>query len=438
MMGRALTMPRTEPDLLGSDTPSRFDRRALLTGGAVGLGLGGLLGAGGALGVGAARAAALPPAVDASLSDGTQASLGADGEAPGFGGETLSCHGTHQAGIVTPPGAHVRYLAYRLRPETDRDALARMFRVLSGDIEGLTSGEGPLADPEPELAARPSRLTVTVGVGAELVNRVDPSRKPEWLGALPAFSLDQLGNGFDDGDLLLIVQSDDPLPIAHASRMLDRDVASFAEPLWTQQGFRTARGSEDSGRTMRNLMGQVDGTVNPSVDEPDFDSLIWLGSESGWLAGGSAFVLRRIRMELDTWDMVDRPGREATIGRRLSDGSPMSEPAESASEHSPADFEAKDSLGFSMIPTAAHIRRAHSADPSERIFRRAVNYDDGSESGLLFGCFQRNPLTQFVPIQQRLDEMDMLNEWVTHTGSSVFAVLPGFGPGENLGQSLFA
>jgi dye decolorizing peroxidase len=56
----------------------------------------------------------------------------------------------------------------------------------------------------------------------------------------------------------------------------------------------------------------------------------------------------------------------------------------------------------------------------------------------LFGCYQRNPLTQFVPIQQRLDEVDMLNEWITHVGSGVFAILPGFTPGDTLGSSLFA
>jgi dye decolorizing peroxidase len=220
--------------------------------------------------------------------------------------------------------------------------------------------------------------------------------------------------------------------------MLHRDLLGFAEPLWSQQGFRTARGADESGRTMRNLMGQVDGTVNPAPSDDDFASLVWLGADSGWLAGGSALVLRRIRMELDTWDMVDRPGREASIGRRLSDGSPLSAAENKSDEHTPADFGAKNERGFSAIPVAAHIRRAHSVDPSERIFRRAANYDDGAESGLLFACYQRDPLEQFVPIQRRLDEADVLNEWVTHVGSSVFAVLPGFERGQLLGQSLFA
>lgn len=416
-----------------------LNRRALLTGGALGIGLGGLLGVGGALGLGSLRAqgASAPPSGLAAAAE-VRPSLGADGALPGFGGEALPCHGAHQAGIITPPGAHIRFVAYQLRPEVDRDALGRMFRVLTGDVEGLSSGRGPLADPEPELASRPARLSITVGVGPGLVERVDPSKRPEWLAPLPAFSLDELGQGYDGGDLMLAIQADDPLPISHAARMLHRDLASFAEVLWSQQGFRQARGAEGDGRTMRNLMGQVDGTENPSSADEDFSSLVWLGGESGWLKGGSAFVLRRIRMELDTWDMVDRPGREATIGRRLSDGSPMSAPAGSATEHTPSDFKAKDALGFPMIPTTAHIRRAHSEDPAERIFRRAVNYDEGSESGLLFACYQRDPLKQFVPIQQRLDELDMLNEWITHVGSCVFAILPGFEPGETLGHSMFA
>ena len=415
----------------------RLSRRALLTGGAVGAGIGALLGGAGGVAGGyalAERDRANEPGFDPD----TTPALNDAADGPGFGGEALPCHGDHQAGITTVPATHVRHIAYTLRAETDRSAIARMFRILTGDIEALTAGVAPLADPEPELAERPSRLTITVGVGPALVDRVDPKKRPEWLAPLPAFMLDQLGGGFDGGDLLLTLQADDPLPVAHAARMLHRDIDRFGELAWVQQGFRQARGSEAQGATMRNLMGQVDGTVNPKPAEPDFDPLIWVDKADGqpWLAGGSAFVLRRIRMELDTWDRVDRPGREQTIGRTLSDGAALSDPK--GGEHKPADFDAKNALGLSVISSAAHIRRATSSDPNERIVRRAVNYDTGEEAGLLFGCFQRNPLTQFVPIQQRLDEADLLNEWVTHTGSAVFAILPGFRSGETLGAGLTA
>ncbi|QIK62401.1 Dyp-type peroxidase [Leucobacter viscericola] len=400
----------------------RFDRRALLTGGAAGVGIGAVLGLGAALGVPALQGAGEDPAA-ASTDDG-------------FGAESISCHGTHQAGIVTPPAAHVRYVAYTLLPETDKAALQRMFRIITGDVEGLTSGAAPLADSEPELAARPSALTITVGVGPALVDRVGAGRKPEWLAPLPSFERDKLSEIHGGGDLLVLLQADDPLAIAHAARMIDRDIRSFVKPHWTQQGFRQTRGAEKPGTTMRNLMGQVDGTVNPSPKEKDFSSVIWAEStgSDAWLAGGSALVVRRIRMELDTWEMVDRPGREQTIGRTLSDGAPLT----GGSEHTAIDFDAKDSKGLPVIPSFAHTRRAHSTDPSERIFRRGANYDEGGESGLIFACYQQDPLRQFVPIQRRLDELDLLNEWVTHVGSAVFAILPGFKQGEQLGASLLA
>ncbi|QIM19762.1 Dyp-type peroxidase [Leucobacter coleopterorum] len=418
------------------DSPS-IGRRSLLTGGAVGVGIGTLLGIGGTLGLQGSPESVKPVPTPGATDEALKTSLGTAGKRTGFGGEALPCHGSHQPGVTMVPGAHIRYIAYTLKPETDAAALQRMFRILTGDVEGLTSGAAPLADPEPELAARPARLSITIGVGSELVQRINKAKVPKWLGPLPAFSRDQLDGRHDGGDLVLILQADDQLAVAHAARMLERDLRSFAELHWVQQGFRQARGSESTGTTMRNLMGQVDGTVNPDPSDDDFAGLVWCdGSGEGetWLKNGSALVLRRTRMELDTWDMVDRPGREQTIGRTLSDGAPLS----GGTEHTPSDFDAKNALGLPVIPTFSHIRRARSEDPNERIFRRGMNYDDGQEAGLLFACYQRNPLKQFVPIQQRLDELDLLNEWVTHTGSAVFAILPGFKQGEQLGASLLA
>jgi dye decolorizing peroxidase len=44
---------------------------------------------------------------------------------------------------------------------------------------------------------------------------------------------------------------------------------------------------------------------------------------------------------------------------------------------------------------------------------------------------------QFVPIQRRLDELDMLNTWTVPVGSAVFAVPPGCAEGGFVGDVLF-
>ena len=144
-------------------------------------------------------------------------------------------------------------------------------------------------------------------------------------------------------------------------------------------------------------------------------------------------------MDLDGWDRVDRLSRENSIGRRLATGAPVT----GGGLDTAPDLEAVDGLGFHVVDDAAHIRRAHASAPHERFLRRPYSYDDSpdagstSSSGLVFVAYQADPVRQFVPVQARLAELDLLNLWTTPIGSAVFAVLPGAQEGEVLGQALF-
>ncbi|CRK53656.1 Dyp-type peroxidase [Rhodococcus sp. RD6.2] len=387
-----------------------LSRRRLLGGGALAVG-------GAALGWGAASA------VDRTASAVTP--------------ETVPFHGEHQAGVATTPPAHTTFVALDLRPDADRDAIIRLLRVWTDDATRLTEGRPALADTEPELAPTPARLTVTVGFGPRVFTVAGvEDRRPSWLAPLPPFAVDRLESRWNDGDLLLQVGSDDPVTVAHALRVLLKGSRTTATVRWTQRGFRRARGSEPEGTTMRNLMGQVDGTVNPQGGTADFDGLVW--NTDGPLAGGTSVVIRRIRLDLDAWDELDRPGREIVMGRRLSDGAPLTGNA----EHDEPDFGAIGSGGFTVIAPNSHIALSRSLDPSERFHRRSYNYDDApagdevSDSGLIFVSYQADPVAQFVPVQQRLSDADLFNTWSTPIGSAVFAILPGCREGEYLGQSL--
>ncbi|MFE9245529.1 Dyp-type peroxidase [Nocardiopsis sp. NPDC006938] len=385
-------------------------------------------------------AAAGAGAVALSGGDALVRSLRSTGEPPTgaepHGERVHPFHGGHQAGVATPPQAHARFVGVDLREDVDADGVRRLLTLLSDDASRLTQGRHALADTEPELAGAPAALTVTLGFGPGLVERVDPRSVPSWLGPLPHFATDRLEDRWSHGDLLLQVCCDDPITLSHAVRMLLKDTRAFGTVRWSQEGFRRSYGAEPEGTTMRNLMGQVDGTVNPAPPDDDFGPLVWCGDEApGWLRGGTALVLRRISMDLDEWDRLDRPGREDSVGRRLGDGAPLT----GGNEHDEPDLDAVTPLGFPVIAEYAHVRRARSEDPDERIFRRAYNYESDAEgdAGLLFACYQRDPERQFVPIQRRLDELDLLNEWITHVGSAVFAVPPGCGEGGFVGQSLF-
>ncbi|MCI2956878.1 Dyp-type peroxidase [Agromyces atrinae] len=407
-----MTDPQAEQPAAGGLT-----RRRLLFGGAV-------AGLGAAAAIGADAVLARPRADDAVAE-------------PLNGSLTVPFYGAHQAGVTVAPQAHTTLIALDLHPDTDRDAIRRMLRVLTDDAARLTQGVAALADSEPELAAVPARLTVTVGFGAELVSRAAGTEaRPAWLGALPAFGIDRLEDAWSGGDLLLQVAADDAFTVAHAVRMLLKDTRSFAAVRWTQTGFRRAYGSENNGTTMRNLFGQVDGTVNPAPSDDDFGDLVWC--REGWLAGGTSVVVRRIHMDLDKWDRLDRGGREQSVGRYLSNGAPLTGTA----EHDEPDFEATTAIGFPVIPEFSHVRRSRSENTDERIYRRGYNYDDAptgggiSNSGLLFVSHQADVTRQFVPIQKRLDELDLLNEWTVPIGSAVFAIPPGCAEGGYIGDTL--
>lgn len=357
------------------------------------------------------------------------------------GQETMPFHGFRQAGIEMQPQAHQSIVGLTLRAGTDREGIRRLLTLLSDDAARLTAGTHALADSEPELAEIPARLTVTFGFGPALVRAVAPDAVPDWLHPLPAFSRDRLEDRYSGGDLCLQIAADDPLTVAHAQRMLLKDARSFAELKWVQAGFRRSYGSEPPGQTQRNLFGQLDGTVNPAPGTDDFASVVWRGQAENpaWLDGGTGFVIRRIDMRLDAWDRVDRPGREASIGRNIATGAPLTGTA----EHDEPDFTAKTPHGFPVIGEFSHLRRARSDDPRQRMFRRTYNYDEPpsgeelSRSGLLFTAFQYDVAKQFTPIQQRLDELDLLNEWIEHRGSAVFAIPPGASEGGFVGETLF-
>lgn len=354
--------------------------------------------------------------------------------APMNGEQTVPFFGAHQAGVDTAAQAHGVFVGLDLRVDVDRDGITRLMRILTDDAARLTQGLPALADSEPELALSPARLTITFGFGPGLIARA-AAAGPSWLAPLPAFGVDQLRPEFSDGDLLLQVAGDDPLTVAHATRMLLKDARGFASIRWTQQGFRRAYGTERPGTTMRNLFGQVDGTTNPEPGTADFDEVVWCAD--GWLTGGTGMVIRRIRMDLDKWDRLDRGGRDASVGRTLANGAPLT----GTEEFDEPDFEAKTSIGFPVIPQFAHIRRARG-DGAERIFRRAYNYDERpigaevSESGLIFVSFQADIERQFIPMQRRLDELDLLNEWTVPIGSAVFAIPPGCAEGGFIGDTL--
>jgi dye decolorizing peroxidase len=376
-------------------------------------------------GLGVAAAAGVAAAGVAVVGGRDEASPVAVAASLDVGTSVVAFHGVRQAGIAEDPPAHAAFVAFTLAGGIERRALSRMLRLLSDDAARLTQGVPALGDTDATLAGLPARLTVTFGFGPGLY-RAAGIKAP--VADLPAFTIDRLERRWSGGDLLLQICADDPLTVAHTQRMLIKDARPFAAVRWVQQGFRRSPGVQAAEHTQRNVLGQLDGTANPrgAAIEP----AVWNDD------GSSTLVVRRIRAEIEKWDILSATDKENTVGRRLESGAPFS----GTKEHDEPDFTALDASGLPAMPDYSHVTRAHVTAPELKILRRPYNYDgmpDAAgrpDAGLIFAAFQRDIVKQYLPIQQRLADKDLLNEWITPIGSAVFAIPPGCAEGGWIGE----
>jgi len=359
-----------------------------------------------------------------------------------LGRRTVPWHGTHQAGITTPPQARLTLLALDLAGNAGRTALARLMRAWTEAAAQLTAGVPVRGDDASALGSGPSSLTLTIGFGTSMFTKTGLERqRPEPMAPLPAFPGERIDRARSDGDLLLQVCADDAPVCFHAARSLIRLARGTATVRWQMSGFTRSPGAAPlAGTTPRNLMGQLDGTHNPKPADPGFAGKVFVGARDRpvWMRGGSYLVMRRIRMLLDAWDGIDTDRQQRVIGRRKDTGAPLS----GGGEHTPPHYGKRTPHGEPVIPADAHIRlAAPEFHAGAAMLRRGYAYDDGqrdgsADAGLLFLAWQADPRRGFIPVQRRLAQRDALNHFIRHEASGLYAVPGGCRPGEYIGQRL--
>ena len=389
---------------------------------------------GGAAGMALTRGDQTTPSNPDGLTNGR-----AEGPAPTVS-TTLSPYGTHQTGVTAPTPVANRLVALDLLPSVDRAGLGRLMRLWTGTIAAAMAGRPAPGDTARDLAQANLDLSVTVGWGHDLFDKVGLAHaRPAALTKIPAFTHDKLQQRWSGGDLIVLIAAADDTSVVHVLRRLLLDAKPFATLRWEQEGSWRRLDADHQPHTGRNLFGQVDGTGNLSPDDELFDSVVWAKTPS-WFAGGTTMVVRRISMDLDVWDTVTRGDQELSVGRNLDNGAPLN----GTEETDKPDFAAKDpEFDRLVIPADSHVALSHPDNNGGlRILRRGINYTtfDAAtgerDAGLVFISFQADLGEQFVPIQGRLDKADQLNIWTTAIGSAEFAILPGFAEGGWLGDTL--
>lgn len=356
--------------------------------------------------------------------------------------QAIPFYGKRQSGITTPIQRQVYFAVLDLATE-DLETIRGIFKSWTTYIARMMQGELveayksntmlPPTDTGEAVGMGTERLTITVGVSPSFLDKLKlTSKKLPELEDLPKFARDQLQEDFTGGDICIQACAEDAQVAFHAVRNLLRKGREHLTLKWSQTGYAAIT---SQGSTPRNLFGFKDGTANVTSQD-DFDRVIWCDHDN-WMKNGTYLIVRRVQMHLETWDRTSLKEQENTFGRHRDSGAPLG----AVDEFDPVDLELKDDKGNLVIPEDCHVRLAKEV--GEEIYRRAFSYANGIDprtgqfdAGLLFISFQKDP-QQFIKVQKNLGTKDKLNEYITHVGSGLFAILPGVEEGGYLGQSLF-
>ncbi len=363
--------------------------------------------------------------------------------------------GVHQAGIVTEAQDRMHFCAFDITTDSKADVVA-MLRKWTAMAERMTQGQeafangavglnpyAPPSDTGEALGLPASALTLTIGFGPSFFSKEGAdrfgiaARRPAPLADLPKFRNETMDPARCGGDICVQACANDPQVAVHAIRNLARIGFGTVAVRYSQLGFgRTSSTTRDQA-TPRNLFGFKDGTANLKAEDTDaLNTHVWVSTSDGpdWLTGGSYLITRRIRMRIESWDRTTLREQERVIGRHKGSGAPNGY----ADEFDALDFDSKNADGDPFIDVDAHVRLASDSQLGGiKILRRGYNFTDGSDgfghldAGLFFIAFVRNPVTQFIPMQAQLASKDALNEYITHTGTGVFACPPGLTEGDS-------
>ncbi|GAA0398426.1 iron uptake transporter deferrochelatase/peroxidase subunit [Microbispora corallina] len=368
-------------------------------------------------------------------------------------------YGSHQAGITTPAQDRLHFVTFDVVTKERAElvgllqdwtaAAARMTQGKDAGTFGAVGGdpEAPPDDTGEALGLPPSGLTLTIGFGASLFDdRFGlADRRPPALADLPAFPGEDLQKEISGGDLCVQACANDPQVAVHAIRNLARIGFGKVAVRYSQLGFGRTSSTSRAQATPRNLMGFKDGTNNMKLEDTAMlRDYLWAAPGDGpsWMDGGSYLVTRKIRMHVETWDRAPLAEQQAIFGRDKGKGAPLT----GTNEFDAPDFAKTGPDGTPVIAADAHVRLAHpSSHGGARLLRRGYNFVDGSDglgrldAGLFFMAYQRDPRTQFVPIQKTLSAKDALNEYIKHVSTGLFACPPGVvDAGDYWGRALFS
>ncbi|MCF8572212.1 Dyp-type peroxidase [Gordonia sp. HY002] len=167
-------------------------------------------------------------------------------------------------------------------------------------ISGLTDLVTTVSSRAPEAT-----LSAIIAVGSDAWDRLFSGPRPALLHPFIELTGDVHTAPSTPGDLLLHIKSDRMDLAYEVGRLWTASIGDAVTVIDEVHGFRYF--------DMRDLIGFVDGTENPTGDDA-VDAIV-VGDEDPDFAGGTYVAVQRYVTDFDEWDALPVAEQEAAIGR---------------------------------------------------------------------------------------------------------------------------
>lgn len=170
-----------------------------------------------------------------------------------------------------------------------------------------------------------AHFSATIGFGAEAWGRLFPTAgRPRELTPFEAIVGPKHTAVSTPGDLFFHLRADQMGLCHEFAAILDQKLSGAVRPIDETHGFRFRNG--------RAIIGFVDGTENPAVDEDPWAFAV-VGDEDPDFAGGSYAFVQKYVHDMVAWNALTTEQQERVIGRRKFDDVELSDEEKPSNAH---------------------------------------------------------------------------------------------------------
>ncbi|MCB4208526.1 Dyp-type peroxidase [Arthrobacter sp. UM1] len=215
--------------------------------------------------------------------------------------------------VLTPLTKSAIFLVYTVRPGGE-DQVRDVLGEFTGYVRTVAS------------RAPQGRVTGVVGIGSAAWDRLFAGPRPSKLHPFPPLQGAVHSAPSTPGDLLFHLRADSMDLCFELATVLAGKLAGAVELQDETHGFRYF--------DARDVIGFVDGTENPGVNEIADSAIVDPAAEPAELAGGSYATVQKYTHDMDAWNGVSVEEQERAIGRHKWDNVEMEDGVKPDNSHS--------------------------------------------------------------------------------------------------------